>query len=103
MSASCNVQFRDYSIKEPFDEKWKTQAKEIISQTSTMIVMIGPNTADREAVNWEIKQAHSMGKKVIAMRVHSTQNHRIPDEIKKYDDTVIPWDIKKLKQTLYED
>lgn len=98
-----NVQFRDYSIKEPFDEKWKTQAKEIIRQTSTTIVMIGPNTASRDAVNWEIKQSHDMGKKVIGMRVHSDKNHPIPEQMRRNNDPVIPWNIKKLKQMLNED
>lgn len=98
-----DVQFRDYSIKEPFDEKWKTQAKEIIKQTSVMIVMIGKDTADREAVNWEIKQAHEMGKKVIGMRIHKDQNHRVPSEMESHDDPVINWDLKKLKEHLNKD
>src|SRR3989442_13676547 len=41
--------FRDYSVKEPFDEKWKTNCSERIAQTSATICMIGPDTADREA------------------------------------------------------
>jgi len=98
-----DVQFRDYSIKDPFDEKWKTQAKEIMKQTSVTIVMIGPDTANRDAVNWEIKQAHDMGKKVIGMRIHSDKNHPIPEQMRQNNDPVIPWNIKKLKQMLNED
>lgn len=100
-----DVQFRDYSIKKPFDEKWKTQAKEVISHTSVMIVMIGPNTANREAVNWEIQQAHKMGKKVIGIRIHSSQSHKIPEDMRKNNDPVIPWKggIKKLRQMMNED
>jgi len=98
-----DVQFRDYSIKEPFDEKWKTQAKEIIKQTSVMIVMIGESTAGRESVDWEIHQAHEMGKKVIGVRVHKDRNDPIPQEMLKHGDKVINWDIKDLKKSLDEE
>ena len=79
-----DVNFRDYSVKDPFDHAWKSQAKDLIDKTSVMVVMIGPDTASREAVNWEIREAHKQGKKVIGVRIHKDKSHPIPEEIKKH-------------------
>ncbi len=95
-----DVYFRDYSIKDPFDTAWRSQAKEIIDKTSTMIVMIGSKTTSREAVDWEIREAHKQGKRVIGVRIHKDKNHPIPEEMKKHGDQVINWDLKKLKELL---
>lgn len=95
-----DVEFRDYSIKDPFENAWKTQAEEIINLTSVMIVMIGHDTASRDAVNWEIRKAHELGKKVIGVRIYRDENVPVPTEIKTYGDPVINWDIKKLQELL---
>ena len=95
-----DVNFRDYSIKEPFDSAWKSQAKDVIDQTSVTIVMIGSDTTSREAVNWEIREAHKQGKKVIGVRIHKDANHAIPEEIKKHGDPVINWNMEELRKHL---
>ena len=48
-----SVDFTDYSVHEPFDEKWKTNCRARIAQTKGTIVMVGLNTAKAEAVLWE--------------------------------------------------
>jgi len=95
-----DVYFRDYSIKEPFDAAWKSQVKDIIDKTSTMVVMIGSETASRDAVNWEIREAHKQGKRVIGMRIHKDKSHPIPEEMKKHGDEVIDWNLATLKDQL---
>ncbi len=94
------LEFRDYSIKEPFDEAWKSQTKKIISKTSAMIVMIGPDTAQRKAVDWEIREAHRQGKKVMGVRIYKDQNHPIPSAIKEYGDKVVAWKMKEISRNL---
>jgi len=93
-------EFRDYSVKEPFEEKWKTRVKERIEQTSAVIVMIGPDTANSKAVDWEIREAHRQNKKVIGVRIHRDQNHPIPAAIQEHGDQVTTWDTKKLATLL---
>jgi len=68
------IHFRDYSVKEPFDSAWKTNCRERISRTSAMIVMIGPETYRREAVDWEIREALHQGKKVIVVIIYKDRN-----------------------------
>src|SRR3989344_6637177 len=40
-SDKFDLKFTDYSVKEPFDNKWKTRCEERIKQSSITIVMIG--------------------------------------------------------------
>ncbi|MFY9299901.1 MAG: TIR domain-containing protein [Candidatus Nitrosotenuis sp.] len=95
-----DFQFRDYSIKEPFDEAWKTQCKEIIALTSVVIVAIGETTADSEAVDWEIREAHRQGKKVVGMRIHKGADHRIPRALTEHGDKIIDWKADQLGDEL---
>lgn len=48
------LEFRDHSIKEPFDWAWKTQCEEKIRRCSLTICLVGHRTYQSEAVNWEI-------------------------------------------------
>lgn len=95
-----NLEFRDYSIKEPFDEKWKTQAKDRISQTSATIVMIGPGTSNRDAVNWEIEESYRQKKKVIGVRIYRDRNDPVPQDLKDHKAPVVDWDLTKIQQHL---
>lgn len=101
-----DIEFTDYSIKEPFDEKWKTQAAERIKQSSVFICMIGPETYQREAVIWEINKAYELGKKVIGVRIYRNENHKIPEPLVNNDAKIIEWNLKdiaaELERVLYE-
>jgi hypothetical protein len=101
-SEDFDIVFRDYSVKEPFDEKWKSQCKERISQTSAVICMIGENTAERPAVNWELEEAYKQGKKVIGVRIYRDQNHPIPEPLKAHGARIIDWDLAELRKFLDE-
>lgn len=92
--------FRDYSVKEPFEEKWKQRVRERISQTSAVIVAIGERTHESSAVDWEIKEAHRQGKKVIGVRLYKDENHRVPKAIKEHGDKVVAWNAKRIEQEL---
>lgn len=95
-----NLVFRDYSIKEPFDEQWKSRCRERIAQTSASIVMIGPETANREAVNWEIEESYRQGKKVIGVRIYRDRNDPVPRAIRKHESSVINWNLAEIQRLL---
>lgn len=97
-----DIEFRDYSVKAPFDEKWKTQCKERIAQTSMVIVMIGQDTASREAVDWELREAYKQGKKVIGVRIYGDRNDPIPEPLLENKAPVINWDLKEIQRRLDE-
>ena len=97
---SDKLEFTDYSVKEPFDEKWKTQCTERIRQSSAVVVAIGAETYSRPAVLWEIEKAHELGKPVIGMRIHRDENHRIPYPLSEHRDKVIEWNLDVLQAEL---
>lgn len=95
-----DLEFIDYSVKEPFDERWKTQCTERIRQTSTVVVMIGEDTHKREAVLWEIKKAYELGKKVIGVRIYKDKNHRIPTEMVENNAKIVNWKLSELQEVI---
>ena len=97
---SDQLEFTDYSVKEPFDEKWKTQCAERIKQSSIVVIAIGEETYRRDAVLWEIRKAHELGKPVIGMRIHSDKNHKIPQPMLDHGDKVLPWKLSTLQAEL---
>jgi hypothetical protein len=58
------IEFVDYSVHEPFDEKWKTNCGARIARTAGTIVLVGPTSHRSPAVLWEIaetvRQQHPM-------------------------------------------
>ncbi|MDD4083188.1 MAG: TIR domain-containing protein [Sphaerochaetaceae bacterium] len=94
------LEFTDYSVKEPFDEKWKTQCTERIRQSSMLIVMIGPETSQREAVDWEIRKAIELGKPVIGVRIYKDKNHPVPRALKEINAKVICWKLEDIQKEI---
>ena len=94
------VHFRDYSVKEPFDEKWKSQCKERIEQTSALICMIGEDTWKRKAVEWEIREAHRQNKMIIGVRMYRDKDHRIPQALLDTNAQITEWNLAKISKQL---
>jgi hypothetical protein len=101
-SEDFDIVFRDYSVKEPFDEKWKSQCKERIARTSALICMIGEHSAERPAVIWELEEAYGQGKKVIGVRIYRDRDHPIPEPLKVHGARIINWDVAELRKFLDE-
>lgn len=101
-SERFDIEFRDYSVKEPFDEKWKTNCGERIAQTSALVCMIGEETAQREAVIWEINEAYRQGKKVIGVRIYRDKNYPIPKQLLERNAPIVDWDLTKISKLLEE-
>jgi len=98
-----DLEFRDYSVKEPFDERWKTQCRERIAQTSATIVAIGEDTASREAVDWEIEESYRQGKKVIGVRISRERNDPVPQTLREHNAPIVSWNLDDIKAQLDPD
>lgn len=99
-SGNFGLEFRDYSVTEPFDEKWRSQVRERIALTSATIVMIGEHTASRPAVNFEIEESYRQGKKVIGVRIYRDANHPIPEAMKKNNAPIVNWTLADIQREL---
>lgn len=97
---SDQLEFTDYSVKEPFDDKWKTHCTERIRQSTIVVVAIGENTHNREAVDWEIRKAHELGKPVIGLRIYRDKNHKIPPAMSEHNDKVVPWSLETIQSEI---
>lgn len=95
-----DLDFVDYSVKEPFDEKWKTQCTERIRQSSVLIVMIGEDTHEREAVLWEINKAYELGKPVIGVRIYKDKSHTIPEPLVENNARVVNWRMEEIQDAI---
>ncbi len=84
-------EFRDYSVKDPFEREWKGEVRNLISLSSAVIVAIGKHTHRSKAVNWEIDEAYRQGKIVVGMRLHRYKKHKIPPAMDE-DDEITNWD-----------
>ena len=97
-----DLEFSDYSVKEPFDEKWKTNCTERIDQSSVVVVMIGEETHQREAVLWEINKAHELGKHVIGVRIYKDADHPIPEPMKQNGARIVNWNMEEIQNAINE-
>ncbi len=63
-----------------------------ISWAGTFICLIGPETHTRWWVNYEIRQAHLQGKRIVGVYLHGSNNSvQLPEAFKKYGGTPIAW------------
>ena len=92
-------EFRDYSVKEPFEYGWKSAVRNLIHLSSAVIVAIGRNTHRSRAVNWEIDEAHRQDKLVIGVRLHRNRRYRIPLAMDQYD-MLTYWDTYEIAAIL---
>ncbi len=99
-SENFDLDFRDYSIKEPFDEAWKRNCSERIGQTSLTICMIGNETANRPAVIWELEESYRQGKKVIGVRISKDRNDPVPRPLVDHKASIVNWKIDEIRKHL---
>ena len=69
----------------------KSMLRPLISQASTFICLIGPNTHDSKWVNWEIKQALKMGKRIIGVYTWGAKDADIPPALEDAADAMVGW------------
>src|SRR5438876_11072008 len=84
-----DIEFTDWSVHEPFDEKWKTNCRARISRTKGTIVLVGPTTWKSEAVLWEIAETSRQGHPMFGIQINSDKTHRIPEGLSQ--SKVIRW------------
>ncbi len=83
------MEIADWSVQEPFDEKWKTQCRERIKKTQQMIVLISKTTHKAEGACWEIATAKEEGIPVFGVYIDKDNKGQIPKELA--NESVIEW------------
>ena len=98
-SSRFPFEFRDYSVKEPFEYGWEEEVENLISLSSAVIVAIGRNTHRSRAVNWEIDEAHRQGKLVIGVLLHRDPYLYAPPAMNPTD-PIGSWDTDEIADML---
>lgn len=62
-----------------------------IRQCNVLIVHVAPETKDSKWVNWEIKHAHKLGKRIVGVWKRGELNCELPEELEKHADAVVGW------------
>lgn len=101
---NSDIEFNDWSLKEPFDSKKadyiKRGIRERIRQCSVTVVYISAKTAGSKWVNWEIRESIAMGKGVVAMHKGGSPPSRLPTAITENKVPIVPWSQKALAKAI---
>src|ERR1035437_405042 len=88
------VEFIDMSVKEPWDEKWKTNCRVRVKGCDGVIALISKNTAAADGELWEIQCAYEEGIPTMLMWVND-ERPAVPALLK--DKRINVWSWSNLK------
>ncbi len=101
---NSDIEFNDWSLKEPFDSKKadyiKRGIRERIRQCSVTVVYVSDKTVNSKWVDWEIRESLAMGKGVVAMHKGDTPPKQLPKAITDHNIQVVPWNQKQLANAI---
>jgi hypothetical protein len=89
-----DIEFYDYSVKDPFDSAWKSECRKRIGLTKGTIVLVGATTAKSEAVLWEIAETLRQGNYIFGVQINRDKTHSIPGGLPSQN--VIRWDFDQI-------
>ena len=92
---SSDIEFNDWSLREPFDSKRaeyiKRGIKDRIERSSVILVYVSEHTAGSKWVDWEIRESVRTGKGVIAVHKGESPPQKVPSALKELKIPIIPW------------
>ena len=101
---NSNIEFNDWSLKEPFNSERagyiKHGIRQRIRQSSVTVVYLSDAAADSEWVDWEIRESLAMGKGVVAMFKGNSRPSRLPSAITEHKIRVVPWNQHQLAEAI---
>jgi hypothetical protein len=73
--------FIDMSLKEPFDEKWKTQCRSRIKGCDGVIALLSKRTWNAQGARWEMSCAVEERVAIIGVHIHADDKGAVPPEL----------------------
>jgi hypothetical protein len=62
-----------------------------MSWAGTVIVLIGKKTHERPWVDWEIRKANELGKRIVGVFTHGGTQADVPPAFEEYGDALVNW------------
>ncbi len=85
----CPFEFVDMSVKQPWDEKWKTNCRIKIKGCDGVIALISQKTSNADGARWEMKCADEEGIPMLGVHIYKNDKGAVPPELNGYK--VIEW------------
>ncbi len=82
-------EFTDMSVKEPWDDSWKTRCRARIKSCDGLIALISKKTRNADGAKWEMKCADEEDIPMLGVHIHKDDKGEIPSELNGYK--VIEW------------
>jgi hypothetical protein len=82
-------EFTDMSVKEPWDNSWKTRCRIKIKGCDGIIALISKKTRNADGARWEMKCADEEGIPILGVHVQKDDKGAIPLELAGYK--VVEW------------
>ena len=79
----------DWSLHEPFSEKWKTQARARIRRCAVVIQLVGAKTYQADGAIWEVECAKQEGIPAFGVWTSKTNRGSVPSCFKP--NNIIDW------------
>lgn len=99
-----DLQFDDYSVKEPFDstnaDYVKRQIREKIEHCSVTVVYLSEKTASSKWVNWEIEESIKRGKGVIGVYKEGRIPTSVPPAFQQNNCKSVKWEHTTLMEAI---
>ncbi|WP_302947374.1 TIR domain-containing protein [Alistipes indistinctus] len=80
-NATVPYEFTDMSVKEPYDEKWKSHCRTRIKGCDGMIVLVSKNTKKADGELWEIKCGKEEGLRMRGIYIGGASSTDKPAEM----------------------
>jgi hypothetical protein len=94
------LSFDDYSVKDPYNstraEYIRSQITPKIRACSVLVCLVGAQTYSSSWVDWEIRAAAALGKKVVGVRLSSTRTDPLPAALRDVGAAVCGWDVDSI-------
>lgn len=102
---NSDLEFSDFSVREPYNstnaDYIRSQIRDRINAASVLLCLIGPTTHTSQWVDWEIKTASALGKRIGGVRLHSAPvSHAVPRALVDAGGSIMGWDIAAIVKWL---
>ena len=83
------IDFIDMSVKQPWDERWKTNCRSKIRGCDGFIALLSTKTWGATGARWEMRCADEEGIPMLGIHIHSDDKGGVPPELVGHK--VIEW------------
>jgi hypothetical protein len=86
--------FNDVSLNVPYRDDWKRLALAALESCEAVVCVIGANTHTSEPVDWEVREAHRLGRPLAIIRL--SEEYQAPKFCAELKLPILEWNVEQL-------